>query len=256
MKKQHRPWLVVAASSLLAWASAIVGLVSYITAPTLAAVVGWLVIRRYWRPLALLLVTSPFVAASTLAVFGYASGTARLRTVGLPDLELYNVNPTTRYQAVSSGCIVDGSEWVMQFPNNATLLALSVALGPMPGAYTGPYPGRRHIADAFRTTRELNWRDVEKDRVHYGSRVFQLRQGLGAQLTTALRSSSSNDLCCRPSVAVWQHRVLLLRFPPESAEFVNEEDALIVIVDGNTGKIIAYQGNPGLRRRELPRQWT
>ena len=46
--------------------------------------------------------------------------------------------------------MVTGSEWFTHAPNNAAVMLLVQALGPMPGSYRGPYPTREEAFAALR----------------------------------------------------------------------------------------------------------
>jgi hypothetical protein len=121
----------------------------------------------------------------------------------------------------------------------------------MPGAYDGPYPQTDDVRQALRSASALSWANLEHDDLTIGETAFRLRRGVGAGLAAILRPTSSRP----PSVALWQHRVLVLQFPSPAAEF--EEDApFVVVVDGTTGKVIAYEGHVPLSARKLPKPWT
>ena len=47
----------------------------------------------------------------------------------------------------TSGCVLSGFEPLTHLPNNATITLLVKTFGPMPGAYSGPFPSK---AEAFR----------------------------------------------------------------------------------------------------------
>jgi hypothetical protein len=251
--KARASWAIVAGTVVVAWLSAFIGGVCFLAVPAFLVVLVWLIRRRRWRPLVALLVTSPFAFAAVFAAVTYARGSARLLTVGLPGPDFYNVNPSTRYQSSSSGCIVDGSEWVLQLPNNLTLLALRAVLGPMPGAYDGPYPTDDEITGALRSAAPLNWAELERDNVSVGGGLVPLRTGIGSDLAKTLRTDASDAI--GPSLALWQERVLLLRFPSPFAELTGDAP-FIVLVDRTTGKVIAYKGRSPLSTRDLPEQWS
>jgi hypothetical protein len=191
VNKRAPSWLLVVSTAILAWLSILDGVVSLVASLIFVGIVGWLIRRRRWRQLAALLVTSPFALATTYALVSYSRGAARSWTVGLPGSRFYNVDPATRYQSLSSGCIVTGSEWVLQLPNNLTLLALHSILGPMPGAYDGPYPQPDGVRQALRSASALSWANLEHDDLTIGEATFRLRRGVGSGLAAILRPTSS-----------------------------------------------------------------
>jgi hypothetical protein len=240
-------WGAVLCAILLGWSAALIGFVSYFATPILVAFVAWLAVRRRFASIAVLSLTSPLLFASALATFGYVRGTALLRTVGESDPSLRNVDPTTRYQWTTSGCLVDGSEWVINEPNNATLYLLQALFGPMPGAYSGPYPSELEAQNALRSAPRASWKELVSGML-LGRRPIRLRQGLGEALASALSTRPP------PVVALFQDRVLLLESEPTDG--ITEAEPLILLIDARSGKLIAYFGTPPLYPRKLPLPWT
>lgn len=130
-------WLLALAGLLLAWSSAIVPGLSYLATPILLGLAGWFVSGKRWRPLLLFAGLSPFVYSTLAASISYFDGTAVLRTHGYPPPDAPTVQTTTGYRLASGGCMVNGSEWVLEVPHDLTLAALYLTLGPMPGALPG-----------------------------------------------------------------------------------------------------------------------
>lgn len=252
MDKRVWSWLAVVAATLLAWLSAFVGGLPWLVTPAFLVLMDWLGRNRFWRPLATLLLASPFAVACGFAALSYARGVAHFWTTGLPDATFHNVDPSTRYQSTSSGCIVNGSEWVLHLPNNATLRALHFLFGPMPGAYDGPYPSGKDIQSALASASPLDWQDLELDTVSVDQSTIPLRRGVGSNLVAALQPRSNQP---HPSIALWQGRVLLLRFPASHADLAAEA-ALVVLVDRDTGKVIAYEGHIPSSPGNLPKPWA
>lgn len=254
MDSRRWPWVWVALTAVLGWGSTLLGILSLLAVPAFILTLAWLFRRRRWRPAIVLLVTSPFLVATCLAAAAYTRGMARLWTVGLPSREFYNVDPDTRYQSISSGCIVTGGEWVFQGPNNLTLLALHRLLGPMPGAYDGPYPDEHDVTHALISAAPLSWSSLRGDSVAVAGRTFRLRPGVGARLADTYESRS-DKVCCRPLATVWQNRVLLLQLK-SPLDDLGGTAPLLVLIDAATGKVIAYQGHIAVSSHALPEQWT
>jgi hypothetical protein len=180
----------------------------------------------------------------------YLAGSARLWSVGYPTVELGNVAPMTRLQTVSSGCIVAGGEWIIELPNNAVLVALTLLFGPMRGTYAGPYPNADDIDEVLAGGKAVALADVSADHIRLAARDVRLRAGTGSKLAAAL---SEREGIARPVAtgALWKNRIFVLRVQfPDSAD----ERPLDALVDVDSGKIIAYHGS-GLDRR-LPKQWA
>lgn len=241
-------------TAALGWVSILEGILSLLAIPAFILTLTWLFRRRWWRPSIALLATSPFMVVTCFAVTNYARGTARLWTVGLPSRAFYNVDPDTRYQYRSSGCIVTGGEWVLQAPNNLTLRALRLLLGSMPGAYDGPYPDDHDVNQALASGTELTWSSLRGESIAVAGRNFRLQPGVGSRLAETYEAIS-DEVCCRPLVAVWEDRVLLVQLK-SPLDDIDSANPLRVLIDGATGKVIAYQGRLPAHSRTLPAQWT
>lgn len=139
----RRHWKAFLAAFLVAWAPVLVywplGFLLWVPLGL------WLFSRRWWlAPLSVALTPAVVIPGSTVlsAVLGYATGTAELRTYGMPDPEFENLDPTWRMHWQTRGCVLDGTELLTDGPYNGTLELLVTVLGPMPGAYRGPIPDR------------------------------------------------------------------------------------------------------------------
>lgn len=140
-------WLAAVAALVCMW------LTMFILWP-IGAVLGALLIvflfRRRRRLAIVCLLLSPYLVLSALSVLGgivgYSLGTAHLRLFGMPHREFYNLDERWRVYRSTSGCIVDGSEIFTHEPNNAVIKLLVTVLGPMRGAYAGPYPSKAEVA--------------------------------------------------------------------------------------------------------------
>lgn len=104
----------------------------------------WL--RRGFYGLLLLMLLLPLNTT-----FQYLSGTARLKYVGLPDPEFYNIDRKYRCHNSTSGCLVLGYEWFTQGLSNATLRLLIGLFGFQKGAYTGDYPTVEEVVKIVKT---------------------------------------------------------------------------------------------------------
>ena len=107
---------------------ALVGPLWLIAAPI--AIVGAiaLLLKRRWRLGLIVASTSPFTIFTVIGVLSYALGGASLEGMGL--MREPNVDPDTRLQYTTGGCMVDGNEWMWQLPNNLAVISMVNLFGP------------------------------------------------------------------------------------------------------------------------------
>lgn len=242
---------MVVAALALAWATVLFGIAFFLALPLLLAFVKLLASQRRWWLLSALVGLSPITIAAAIGAASYFCGSARLLVSGLPSLELYNVDPETRFQTVSTGCIVNGAEPVWQIPNNVTLRVMRSLLGPMPGAYDGPFPSRRDAEDTLANAVHVQWDDLKTDSVPLPTRRIRLRPGLGSRFADVLAASSP----AQPRAALWRERVLVLQLPL-LCDVECQGTAMLAMIDTASGKVIAYVGAPRSSVPAFPRQWT
>ena len=98
--------------------------------------------RRRSRLAWLTFAFAPFFALPAIYVtkgaVEYSQGTARWMGVGL--MRAASVHPVYRCPRGSSGCVVNGSEFLTNDANNVGIWLMHKLRGPMPGAYGGPWP--------------------------------------------------------------------------------------------------------------------
>jgi hypothetical protein len=105
--------------------------------------------------LCLLLGLSPVGVVFVEGVWSYLAGAPALRFVGLPRLESFNLDRSSRCFKSGGGCVLSGNEWAFIFPYNAALRLMSLVCGPPSKSYDGPYPTKEEalhmVSDATAT---------------------------------------------------------------------------------------------------------
>jgi len=233
-----------------------VPLVAYAALPATAYAVFAALRSRRWVALAVGVLVIPPTVFAGAAVFAYGRGAARLQTVGMPDVTLYNVDRETRYQRSSAGCIVWGNEWVHQAPNNATLRALSWLLGPMPGAYDGPYPTEAEAREALAAGARPSAGDLATGRLTAGGEAV----AAPPDLLEIFRSMAGEGADVR--ITIWQERLALFGVtppPPERQARIAPgapPRSVVILVDRTTGRVVAYLGAFTVLTGGLPVPWS
>jgi hypothetical protein len=214
---------------------------------------GWFVYKRYYiQAIVCLFGVSAFAVA--LAVGSYLHGSARFEYMGLPNMEFFNVDPVYRCGHDTGGCLVKGTEWLTQEPNNFVLRHLINYFGPQRGSYTGPYPTEAEANAALDGAQPVALSDILEDRFVLGGARVRMAKGLGQRIAERWINPFSFDEIKKLGIektifgpvtaTVWKERVLLMRGPPT--------DRMIAAIDLNTGKAFAFYNG---KERFPPARW-
>lgn len=199
-----------------------------------------------------------------LGMADYARGTAELRDFGLPiDVSLYNVDPVYRCGRTWTCMIPPGGRFPAARYNLGVKLMIRI-FGPMPGAYTGPYPTEGEALNALRSAAPVSVDELARDNVPLTSGPVALDQGVGLGL---LRYSDWGDAVGDPAreqmaiqqlgpitAAPWKTCVVLRI--PEAADFNGPASgARIVVIDVNRGRPFAHFSDGRIRFNPPPVGW-
>lgn len=210
------PWLAIGSW----WGSVLLGPLFLILVPLALVASAILIIRRKWRWLVASLLFSPMALAASVGAFGYFTGTAKLWGMGLMRYPT-NVQPATRMQWSSGGCMVTGNEWMTQLPHNLTVMSLFHCFGTMHGAYDGPYPTETDALAALAGGAPLDLKELRAGRVTVAGVTATLAANLGEKLLDgfpegpAIEPDNPQILAeyGTPQVAVFGGRCLVLGIP-------------------------------------------
>lgn len=219
-----------------------------------------LLVRRRFRILAIGIVISPLTLGFILGLINYTFGTARLMHVGLPGTTFFNIDPEVRVGRSTSGCIVQGGEWMLHWSNNLAVRGISFIFGPMPGAYVGPYPTKEEAKNA------LEYAFVQDPAAFYNSEVvvdsnkYYLDEGVGKGLLSVIsvddwpmKDKPDDPLSIAPIKAViWQHECIIVQIP---TNLRLTKSAVIVLFDMKTGRPFAYYPEGNYYHRSPPVPW-
>ncbi len=165
--------------------------------------------------------------------------------MGLPGPSFYNVDPQTRLSRTTGGCLVSGSEFLFQAPNNCTLAVLTKVFGPMRGSYDGPYPTEEQANAALGGATALNMEQFKQGRIAFDATSIEIGQELATKLLwqAGLTLFGNDDVALEegknpPAIdAAVINTVVILRL---RRPFDSEHAALIVLIDSKTTKPFAF----------------
>lgn len=214
--------------------------------------------RRKWTALLLLLTLNPCAVLFGRSVLDYMRGRAYLTGAGLPRAESWNLRPDLRVHRFSGGCVVYPTRQLTMASHNAGVRAAAWVLGPMPGAYTGPYPDRDEARAAVDQRGEPV--DVEllaEDKLIVAGRGITLRAGSGRILLKYYwpafdpwrhdrpDAAAWRDPATQPSAAMIGEEVAVLRFAdfdpyqPGPPSGTKPPPGVLVLIDAQRGRAFA-----------------
>ena len=163
-----RRWSFVVGVVVLCWVLSLLSILSWLILPLLGYAIFRASRRRAWLPMLLLLVSNPTGMWFLHGMADYAGGAPKLRYMGLPSMEFYNIDPKTRCFRRTGGCLVGGNEWVSNDFHNLGVGVLAAVFGAPSRSYDGPYPTKEEALSAVANAPKLDLAEFAKGRIQVG----------------------------------------------------------------------------------------
>jgi hypothetical protein len=245
--------------------------IAWFLSPIAELIVGLLialVVRRLFRKfrstvalVAVALVISPFTGLVACGTADYFRGTASLEGHGLMH-GTSRVDPATRLQFTSRGCVSFGDEWLTLSPYNATVRFWTRARGPMAGTYSGPYPDEATARAAVAAAKPFDLKQLPTDTLLIDGKVIHLRTGLGTEIQKAFREGPAADpadplglkIYGEAHATVYKTQCVILAIPcaPKAAGAIND---VIMLLDASTGRVFATYRAPSVGSFAFFKTW-
>ena len=243
-RRRWRMLLHPVAILLAAWLCMAAGPSTLLVPVLLAGGIAASIAYRRWWGVVILVVLSPFVPYFLAGAADYSQGKAALWDTGLlQQWQLIGrIDPVYRCPRRSSGCRVNGGEWLTHGAYNTGVRTMISLFGPMSGAYLGPIPTVQQAQSAISGGTEVALADLWSDRLPIGAASVQLSPGAGRNLFNTSgwlipgpNSEQAQDfrLYFGPiSAAVFAEQCVILRQPMTSSD----NGALLFLIDRKTGR--------------------
>lgn len=231
---------------LLCWALTFLVPLSFLIFFVLGFAIFRATIRKAWPPLILLIAANPFAFFFFGGMADYAKGSPKLRGMGLPSLEYFNVDPQTRCFRSGGGCVIRGHEWVSQGFHNLGVLTAVTAFGYPSGSYDGPYPSKEQAAELTANAPDLPLGDFQKGNVRIGDRLIQLDPSFIPdwgmmfgmfELHEGMEGEAGYEI--RAKAALFEDRCLILRLIQQEPGSREARD-FIILLDTLNRRPFAY----------------
>lgn len=186
-------WAFAVGIVALCWMLSMLSILSWLIFPLLGFALFRACRRVAWLPMLLLVLANPMGVWFIGGLVDYAKGAPKLRYMGLPSMESYNIDPQTRCFSQTGGCVIHGNEWVSQVSHNLGVLALATLFGPPSRSYDGPYPSKEEAFQMAAASPKLDLSEFIKGRIPAGGRHIQMDSGMVEDLLTTLGIYSLMD---------------------------------------------------------------
>ncbi len=244
----RRPWNLVPILILGCWITSFFGPVSMLILPALIMGAVVTVARKAWLAFGCLLALNPLGFHFAGGVVDYFRGAPSLWFTGLPRIESFNLDRTSRCFRAGGGCLVFGNEWVSLCPHNAALRLTALVFGPPTKSYDGPYPTEEEAKALTTGATATPLRVLQEGNVTVDGQTIFLGIELITQIVEGLQLSSlrppDRSLCNSPVQAtLHQERCLLLRLSEEdtfSSGSADRAKDILVFLDMKTKRPFAY----------------
>lgn len=210
-------------------------------------------VRKAWLALTATILINPLCVFFAGGLVDYMGGAPKLRYMGLPRMEFFNVDRETRCFHGTGGCLVSGNEWLFQGCHNLGVYLAAKLFGPPSRSYDGPYPSRDEAFGLVASSPDLDIHLLCKGEIHVGNRMIQLDPKMMPELVPAYMMISSagpepsdDDLGFRAQAVFYQDRCLILRFADRGMGLGDETDCL-VLIDARVRRPFAYYPIKGRR---------
>ena len=232
-------------------------ILSLLILPALAVGMVSTVRKKAWFALFLLLSLNPLAVFFAGGVVAYFQGAPTIRFMGLPDIESFNIDRSTRCFSSGGGCVMHGNEWVFLTPHNLAVRTMAQIFGPPSRSYDGPYPTQEEAMQLTANAPPIPISPFLEGNVNVNGKVVTLDKAMIKRIVDRLNyfylsEDDIQDLNSRVRAVIYQKRCLILRLsandPPGEMEGLNF-DAMIFF-DTNTKRPFAYFN---LTRNYLPR---
>ena len=194
---------------LLSWAC-IAGRITLIFIPLflLAAVV----LALFWKSkiFTAILLLNPMTLAFVLGASEWNSERPAFVGNGLPNHEAQNLDRNTRCYRSIGGCVVYGGEWVYNDSHNAGLKLMTVAFGPPPKTYHGPYPTLAEATNATINVTLVSPEEFEAGKFKVDERVIELGKEKTSDLLFDLGLVIATESGVQIRTAIWQKDCLIV----------------------------------------------
>lgn len=143
--------------------------------PFVCFYLGFLAVRNRSFRAATALLCSPLFILFILGGYTWFSKKPAYRFAGLPKPEAFNLKAESRCYALSSGCILDGSEIIVHSSYNAGLSSMCTLFGWPPQTYHGRFPSQNEAAQLTENGQRIQLEDFEKGKIGMRERTLLLQ---------------------------------------------------------------------------------
>ncbi len=207
--------------------------------------------RRWFVVAGLVVVASPLSVSFAKGIVTWYQGDGYMMGTGYRTSAAASIDSFTRLPQTTSGCLVNGNEWVVQTPYNFALRLMTAIGGISKRAYEGPVPTELEARAALVNAVPLGWDELSQGRVQLHGRNIQLATAIGAALIYScydidpLRDQVSDSFTPTIRATIWKDQVMVIGMRGHDldlgiGEYGFDKTAQVIVIDTKAGKPFAY----------------
>jgi hypothetical protein len=257
-ESRRKSWQMAASAIGGSWVTLFLGPATLLIVPFLAIAATFSISKRAFWPVIALAFLNPLSVFFAGGMVSYLRGTPTLDFMGLPGIESFNVDRTTRCFRNGGGCLMDGDEWVFLTPHNTSIKLMASVFGPPRRGYNGPYPTKGEAFKEVKDTKPFSNDLFTQGRVLVGDKEIELGQNVTEKLMKGLQfySDSLYEMVYGKFVVqavLYHERCLILRLYQIRSDQINDKDLgkdVMVLFDLQNARPFAYfrvKGNSTMR---------
>lgn len=155
------------------WILLALGPLNLLILPVMAVLASSAIRSRSWRPL-VTLIASPLPVLFALGASSWFGARPVHHGAGLPGPNFFNLHREDRTFSSSSGCLIDGGEWLRFAPWNLGLKGMCRCFGWPPQTYHGTYPTLEEAVELTGDAATLPLDEFRTGRFSVGGHVVDL----------------------------------------------------------------------------------
>lgn len=213
--------------------------------------------RKAWGALTIVLCLNPLSVFFLSGILGYMQGAPVLWFVGLPRIESFNLDQSTRCFRDGGGCFISGNQWVSLGSHNEAVRLMCCLFGWPSKSYHGAYPTKEEALSFVKDAPLIPVEEFLTGKIRTAGDALELPPKMVQDLVEGLRLYPMNDplddVKTEIQARVYQNSCIVLRLY-QNFGLQDREDCFhfLILLDLESKRPFAYYRVEGQCWTRLP----